>query len=148
MALPILTAKTKALEAAYRATTYRVALPTETLDLRIGQADERLVRWLLASSDPQFAIVTAHNPASVLSDEAANHDRQGRLLKQLLASGYSVLSAWNVPDTPDWPIEESFFVSGISASVASALAAEYGQNAIVCGGAEGLAQLVWIQENK
>ena len=143
-----MTAKTTALESAYRATTYRVALPTGMLELRIGQADERLARWLSASRDQQFAIVTAYNPGSVLMDEAPNHDRQERLLKQLLASGYSVLPAWNVPDTSDWPIEESFFVSGISASVASALAAEYGQNAIVCGGAEGLAQLVWIQENK
>jgi hypothetical protein len=36
------------LEAAYRATTYRVFLPGGALDLRIDLADERLRQWLAA----------------------------------------------------------------------------------------------------
>ena len=46
-------------------------------------------------------------------------------------------------DDDSWPDEESCFVPGISVAEAQVLARRYGQNAIVCGGADGVPELVW-----
>ena len=52
----------------------------------------------------------------------------------------------NVADAGDWPVEESCFVPGIELEDALALAEDYGQNAIVCGGADGVPRLAWVED--
>jgi hypothetical protein len=134
------------LERAYRATTYRVFLPGGRLDLRIDQADERLRVWLEQSACACFAIVTAANPASQQLPAADNGERQARLECALLEGNYEPYAAENAPDDTAWPVEESCFVPELAAEDACALAADFGQNAVVCGGIDGVPRLVWIEQ--
>lgn len=141
-------AKTTELDAAYRATTYRVFLPGCLADLRVDTSNDALYCWLETAGCEQFAIITAYNPGSVASPAARNDERQTRLEGDLLESGYAVLPAQNIPDDGDWPVEESCFVADMSPAEACALAADYGQNAVVCGARDGAPQLVWIEEDE
>lgn len=127
---------------AYAATTYRIYLPEGALNLRIGQASRALQGWLTAEGQDEFAIITACNPGSARYRAAENADAQARLACDLLEAGYDALPAENVPDG-DWPVEESFFVPGMSVVEACALAEGYGQLAIVHGDGDGIARLAW-----
>lgn len=134
------------LETAYRATTYRVFLPGGALDLRLDRADQRLREWLSATGSHCFAIVTAANPESQQLDAAANAERQAALECELLEGNYEPYAAEHLADDGAWPVEESCFVADLECEDACALAAEFGQNAVVCGGADGVPRLVWIKE--
>jgi hypothetical protein len=50
-----------------------------------------------------------------------------------------------VPDDDSGLLEESCFVPDIALEDACALADDFGQNAIVYGGADGVPGLVWIE---
>jgi Protein of unknown function (DUF3293) len=134
------------LDAAYRATTYRVFLPGGCCDLRVGALSETLRCWLETAGASQFAILTAQNPGSQPLDEEENRLRQAQLECDLLEAGYEPFVGENVADLGDWPGEESCFVAGITLDEALALAAKYGQNALICGIADGLPQLVWVTD--
>lgn len=138
-------AKTNELEAAYKATTYRVFLPGGLIDLRIGEASDDLRCWLETAGSDCFAIVTAFNPGSNPSDEHANAERQSRLECELLEGNYEPYAAQNLPDADEAPVEESCFVPDLAEEDAIALAEEFGQNAIVCGGADAVPRLVWVE---
>ena len=137
-------AKTPELETAYRATTYRVYLPGGHCDLRPGVASETLRCWLATAGASCFAILTACNPGSVPQDEKENAGRQSQLECELLDSGYETYAGENVADDAAWPVEESCFVPGIPVAEAMTLGEKYGQNAVVCGGVDGVPELVWL----
>ena len=138
-------AKTAELESAYRATTFRVYLPDGHCDLRPGTASETLHCWLETAGVSCFAILTACNPGSVPLDENENTGRQSRLECELLDSGYETYAGENVADdAAAWPVEESCFVPGIPVAEAMTLGEKYGQNAVVCGGVDGVPELVWL----
>ena len=137
-------AKTTELESAYRATTYRVFLPGGGCDLRLGVLSETLRCWLETAGTDSFSILTAHNPGSGAVDSEENALRQAQLECALLELGYEPYAGENVADDDSWPSEESCFVPGISMTEALALGERYGQNAIICGGADGKAELVWV----
>ncbi len=137
-------AKTTELETAYRATTYRVCLPDGHCDLRPGVPSETLRCWLEAVGATCFAILTAYNPASLPLDENENSSRQSQLEYELLDSGYETYVGENVADNAAWPVEESCFVPGITLAEVMTLGEKYGQNAVVCGGADGVPELVWL----
>ncbi|OMG55228.1 hypothetical protein BJN45_05415 [Azonexus hydrophilus] len=139
-------AKTSELEAAYRATTYRVFLPGGQFELRIDSASPGLADWLETAGAPSFAIITACNPGSERSDPAKNAERQSALECDLLEGNYEPYAAENVPDDAAWPDEESCFIPDIALVDALALAEDYGQNAIVWGGADGIPRLAWIED--
>lgn len=137
-------AKTTELEAAYCSTTYRVFLPGGVCDLRPGVASETLRCWLETAGASRFAVLTAHNPGSRPVDAAHNAARQAQLECDLLEAGYEPYAGENVADDQTWMDEESCFVADISLPEALALGEKYGQNAIVCGGDDGVPELVWI----
>lgn len=141
-------AKTSEQEAAYKATTYRVFLPSGICELRIGEPCETLRCWLETADCTEFALITAYNPGGVATDEAINAERQSQLECELLEGNYEPYAAQHEADAEAWPNEESCFVPDISPEDACALAADYGQNAVVCGGADAVPQLVWIEENE
>jgi hypothetical protein len=136
-------AKTTELGAAYRATTYRVFLPGGGCDLRPGMASETLRCWLETAGVIRFAILTAHNPGSLPVAAEENALRQAELECALLELGYEPYAGENVADGDSWPDEESCFLPGMSVAEAQVLARRYGQIAIVCGGADGVPELVW-----
>ena len=131
------------LEAAYRATTYRVFLPGGGCDLRIGVASETLRCWLETAGAAHFAILTAYNPGSCLVADAENSTRQAQLECALLELDYEAYAAQNLADGEQWPVEESCFIPDMPEGTALALAARYGQCAVVCGGADGRPALLW-----
>lgn len=141
-------AKTSELDAAYRATTYRVFLPGGYADLRIDQPNERLAAWLETAGCACFAIITAYNPGGQPVDAAKNAERQSQLECDLLEGNYEPYAGENVPDQEGGPVEESCFIPDISHEDACALAENFRQNALVCGGADAIPHLVWIEEEQ
>ena len=136
--------KTTELETAYGATTYRVYLPGGQCDLHPGVACESLRCWLETAGAGCFAILTACNPNSVLLDEKQNAGRQSQLECVILDSGYETYAGENIAEDAAWPVEESCFVPGMPIAEAMTLGEKYGQNAIVCGGDNGVPKLVWL----
>jgi len=138
-------AKTTELEAAYRATTYRVFLPAGFADLRIGQPNETLNCWLETAGCSNFAIISAYNPGSQRIDAAKNAERQSQFECDLLEGNYEPYAGENLPDDDSGPLEESCFIADIALEDACALAEDFGQMAIVYGGTDGIPGLVWIE---
>lgn len=138
-------AKTTELEAAYRATTYRVFLPGGFADLRIGQTNETLNCWLETAGCSNFAIISAYNPGSQRTDVAKNAERQSQLECDLLEGNYEPYAGENLPDDDSGLLEESCFVADIALEDACALAEDFGQIAIVYGSADGIPGLIWIE---
>lgn len=141
-------AKTNELDAAYRATTYRVFLPRAAVDLRIDQPNAALSAWLDQAGCAGFAVITAFNPGGQLLAGETNAARQSQLECDLLEGNYEPYAGENLPDDGRGPVEETCFVPDITPEDACALAADFGQNAIVCGGADGIPRLLWIDEQK
>ena len=139
-------AKTTELEAAYRATTYRVFLPAGLCELRLDQQSETLRNWLETDGAESFAILTAHNPDAKQFDQATNMVRQSQMEIELLEAGHEPYTGENEADSGDWPAEETCFVANISLPSAREIGAKYGQNAIVHGLADGIPRLVWIEQ--
>lgn len=113
--------------------------------MRIGERNETLRGWLTTGTYTRFAIITAFNPGSQPTDDSINAERQSQLECELLEGNYEPFAAQNRPDDPNAPVEESCFVPDLTEEDACALAAEFGQNAVVCGSADGVPELVWIQ---
>lgn len=63
----------------------------------------------------------------------------------MLEGNYEPYAGENVPDDDSGLLEESCFVPDIALEDACALADDFGQNAIVYGGADGVPGLVWIE---
>jgi hypothetical protein len=139
-------AKTTELEAAYRATAYRVFLPGGLCELRLDQASENLRHWLEMAGASEFAILTAHNPGAKQLDQESNMARQSQMEIELLEAGYEPYAGENEADTGDWPAEETCFIADMELAEAKVIAANYAQNAIVHGLADGVPRLVWIEE--
>jgi hypothetical protein len=137
--------KTPELAQAYAATVYRVFLPGGSCDLRPGESSAMLRGWLADAGVREFAILTACNPGSRRLSATDNAERQARLECALLEAGYEPYAGENVAAAGDWPAEESCFVAGLPLADALALAAQFGQNAIVHGGADGTPALVWVE---
>jgi len=137
-------AKTTDLEVAYRATTYRVFLPGGICELRLDVASETLRCWLETAGATRFVIVTAHNPGGQRVDAEQNALRQAQLECELLEMGFEPYAGENVADDDEWAEEESCFITDMALEEALALAGKYGQNAIVCGGDDGVPELGWV----
>lgn len=131
--------------AVYRATSYRVFLPGGIADLRIDTAHPGLAAWLAAEHSDRWAILTAFNPGSGPLAAAENAERQARLECRLLEAGYEPFAGENLADDGAWPVEDACFVAGIDAARAVELAAAFGQKAIVCGAADGIPRLLWVE---
>ncbi len=137
--------RTPALETAYRATTYCVDLPTGAAVLRIGTASPLLVAALAGRGCSEWAILCAANPGSRMLAEAENASRFARLFRQLTEAGLECWLGVNLADAGDWPPEPSVCVPGLSRDQALAVAAIFGQNAIVVGDAQGVPALAWVE---
>ena len=144
-----------ALQAAYRATTYRVWLPEGAVDLREGEACPALAAYVAARGGRAWMVVTASNPASEPLGEAANLARQRALAGLLHSLGLPALAAENLADDGQWPAEAGFFVTApvLDRELALALGRHMGQNAVLFGVAQGDAgtpdttpELLWCRE--
>jgi len=136
--------RSEALEKAYRATGYRVFLPGGVVELRVDEASDGLRRWLAEVGDDGWAILTAHNPGGGRLSAEVNAERQSELECRLLEKGCDPYAGENIADDDTWPVEETCLVSGLPLPDCLALAATFGQNAIVCGGADAVPRLIWL----
>lgn len=136
------------LEVAYRATTYRVFLPSGAVDLRLGEVNTALVAWLAEEGASSWAILTACNPASQQLTPDENAERQSQLECALLEQGLLTFAGENVADDGVWPNEESCFVPDTDLKNSVALARRFGQNAFILGGKDGVPHLVWSNEEQ
>jgi len=136
----------EALEAAYRRTLYRVAVPGRgPLDLRVGRRSRRLDRLLAALGCRDWAFVTAWNPGSRSLPAWRNALRSRRLARALERLGYCTLLGLGVADDDRWRSEVSLLVVGMPAARALRIARLFGQNAIVAGRRGGDARLLWCR---
>ena len=136
------------LTAAYLATTYRVLLPERPLDLRLEVRHAGLQSWLVSVGGGCFAIITADNPASCLRSDKENRQDGERLGAALASMGRLLVPTLHLADDGAWPVEKGFYVNGLSLSGARAFARDYGQNAFVWGGADGVPHLVWTDDKE
>jgi uncharacterized protein DUF3293 len=134
------------LEAAYRATTYRVAAPGGAIDLRVAAGSAALDSLLARHGASCWAYLTAVNPASQPLSAVDNERRQGALHAALAGDGYHSLAGEAIADAGDWPSEPGFLVLGMAREPAIRLAARFGQNALLWGEHGGAATLVWVGE--
>ena len=136
-----------ALDAAYRATCYCVDLPGASrtgVRLRIGEPSEVFAEALKASGVTRWAIIAAVNPGSVALPAEENAARHQALVDTVVVSGRNFWPGINEADHGNWLTEPTLCILDIGLQDALRLAAGFGQNASVAGGADGLPVLVWI----
>ncbi len=131
------------LRAAYRATVYRVQAPHGVIDIRIGERHAALDALLAAHAARHWLWITAFNPASRRLSDSANEARHRRLLEALRSRRLPSYPATAIALAGDWPPERGVLVLGAGVGEGLELAARFGQHAIVCGRAGGVARLRW-----
>ena len=135
--------KTPELDAAFRATCYRVDCAAGVFDLRIGVVNPCFDDLLRAQSAGCWGLITAHNPGGVRCD-AQNAARQQALLSRIESSSWPWLPACHLADDGRWPAEPGVLILGIGEAALCALAAEFSQTAVVCGDVGCAPRLVWL----
>lgn len=140
-----LRARIRQLEAPYRATRYRVYMPTTTEDVRIGAPAPAVESWLAEHDAATAAILTACNPGSRVLGSAANRRLQAALLHLLHAMPHPMLPGCNIAEDGGWPQEHSLIVAGLSRGEARRLAARFGQTALVWLRSGAPARLAWVR---
>ena len=131
------------LDAAFRATTYRVDTPDGVFDLRIGVANSAFAAFLRRRNVSCWGVLTACNPGAV-HDDGENAQRQQRLRERLEELAGPFLPACNLADGDAWPAEPGFLLLQVSAEAVRALAAEFSQLACICGNIDAVPRLVYV----
>lgn len=133
-----------ALEAAFRATVYRVEMPEGRFDLRIGVAAAAFDECLRTRDVGRWGIVTACNPGAVRLSDDENRRCQAQLGERLAGLGWTFFAACNLDPEGAWPPEPGCLVLQIEREALCALAAEFSQLAVVCGETGSPPRLLWI----
>lgn len=129
---------------AYCATTFAAELPDGEIGIRIGQPHPRLDVLLKEQCAGTWAYITACNPGSADLPPYKNDKHSAELVRYLELKGYRFFLGEGRPDKPGWTPEASVLVIGIEHEAAYRLGQSLGQNAIVIGQYEGMAELVWL----
>lgn len=128
----------ESLLAAYIAAHYRVDAPHGGFTVRIGTAlSEDVAR---SAPGTAWAILTAWNPGAIPTAAATNRHAAARLAAQLDRLGMPCWPGLN-HDGDGGHAEPSLLVPGLAAADADALAAQFGQLALVAGVIGGPARL-------
>lgn len=130
---------------AYRETDYVVTGLAQPFTLRIGMPSAALGALYRRHGVDGAAFVTACNPRGCLQDGAVNARAQQRLRGELETRALAYFAAQGRHPRGGWPAEASFLVLGLSRQEAAALGRRYWQNAVVCCGADTVAQLVLLR---
>ena len=133
-----------ALDAAYRRTRYEVDAPGGLLVLQIDAPSVGLAELHRQLGVTQSAFLTAWNPRSVPRMAAQNAAALGRLRLRIAELGAEPWPGRGRDPTGAWPAEESLFVPGLEIGIAGALAADFGQNALVYAAADAVPRLLWV----
>lgn len=128
--------------AAYRRTEYRVSDGAYAFVMRVDEPSDALYACHAAFSVDCSTFLTAWNPRSEPTPTDANEAAMARLDHELAALGYFTLAGLGVDPTGVWAGEPSLLVLGLDQATGVALARRYGQNAILCAGADAVPRLV------
>lgn len=118
------------LDAAYRATAYRVRPPLD-LVLRVDVACPGLDRLLRARGAPGAAFIAAANPRGVPLSEADNQARDAELARVARGLGLDAHPGHGAADASDWPPEPSRLLLPLSFELAVVLARRFDQLALL-----------------
>jgi hypothetical protein len=133
-----------ALDAAYRATDYRVEdAPNGPFVIRIGEFSFDLEQLLFDEVEFDWAYLTACNPGSVRLTDDANARRTQELRDLLGRRWHYVYGGVSVGRDGAWR-EPSFLILGMTADEAIKIGRRFGQNAVVVGRVGEPARLVWV----
>jgi hypothetical protein len=130
------------LEAAFRATRYRVLAPGRDFVIRVGVHSPDLQQLMLAAAASHAALLTAFNPRAHPHDRQWNEVRQQLLRDEIAACGHGAISCRNEDPAGHWPTEESLLALGMTLSTAGETADRYGQLAFLWIGANAVPQLI------
>jgi len=130
--------------AAYRETHYHVASEPQ-FTLHIGVASDALLATHARHGVSCSAYLTAFNPYSQQLDAESNTRRQDELVAMLAGRGFTSLPGVGQHPTNGWPGEPSVLALGVSREEAAALGRQYGQNAVVWSGADGVPELILLR---
>jgi len=139
--------KARALDPAFRATTYRVATDDGVFDLRIGLANGGFDAFLRRHDVSCWAVLTAYNPGA-MRDDSENARREQRLRERLCEFGRPFLPACNIADGDAWPAEPGFVLLQVNEEEMRDLAAEFSQLAFICGNIGGVPRLVYLDASE
>lgn len=134
------------LEAAFRATTYRIETETGWFEVRIGQHHPAFDAFLVSRGANRWSIVTACNPGGQRCPAVTNTQARLRLLARAEALGFSHCLASNRADDGQWPVEHGVLLIGTTEDESRRLACEFGQLACVIGDPGSVARLLWVGE--
>jgi hypothetical protein len=132
------------LDAAYRATSYVAWLPEGALVLRVDEPSPALAHLLQDSGLMGGAFISACNPGSRQLDVEENRARHRQLAARVRRLGLRHYQGLGVPDRSGWPPEPSLLILGIPRENAHALAAEFGQNALLWFDADAVPRLQYV----
>jgi hypothetical protein len=133
-----------ALDAAYRATDYRVeGGPNGPFVVRVGEMSVDLEQLLLDEVEFDWAYLTACNPGSVRLTDDENARRTQELRDLLRCRWQYVYEGLSVGRDGTWR-EPSFLVLGMNEDEAVQIGRRFGQNAVVVGRMAEPARLVWV----
>ncbi len=113
--------------------------------LQIGHAHPDFDRWLAEHGHTTYLIVTAHNPGSHPLPAAENLAREGALLQIVEERKLSFVPAYGADPEGIWKREDGLCLLDVPRPVAYALAAGFGQNAVVAGEGGGNPRLFWLR---
>lgn len=131
-----------ALMAAYRATVYvAFPAPSRAVGVRVGETSAALDAALARAGARSGLFVTAANPRSRLRSPTANRAAHRRLAARLHRAGWRAWPHEGRGDDGAWPPETGFFVLDLPLGSGLALAAAWGQNAVVAYPRSGVASL-------
>ncbi|HEY5762839.1 MAG TPA: DUF3293 domain-containing protein [Rhodocyclaceae bacterium] len=129
------------LEQAFGQTCYRGVVAGERLELRVGQAcpalDSRLTEGL------GWAWLTAVNPGGESLPDAENAARLASLRAVLGGTRIECWPGEAVADDGSWPAEPGIVLVNVSLAAALAIAADFGQAAILWSDGGNPARLEW-----
>jgi hypothetical protein len=131
------------LEAAYRATDYRVDGSSGPFVIHIGSICQPLEHLLGENAVSSWAYITACNPKSRQLSIAANAERMRQLEAAISAAGFQFLRGAGAGSAGDWPPEPSILILGIDEHAALEVAKQFEQHAIVCSQKGEPARIVW-----
>lgn len=133
----------KALEVAFRATTYRVETPGGVFDLRIASRNADFDDLLVREGVSHWGIVTAYNPGAQQLSADENQLRHRRLLGTIADCGWRACPAINIPDHDDWQSEPGCLLLQVDEQTLRDLALQFGQVALIYGELGSAPQLLW-----
>lgn len=132
------------MDAAYRATLYRVRAGAAPFDLRVDVASEPLAALMRQHGVATAAYLTACNPYSVRVPDAANRAANEQLRIALLAADAFIFHGEAIDPASVWPPEPSFLALGLALATARELGVRFRQNAILFADDDAVPRLLWL----